>query len=90
LILRIVNRGLDPAAYERLRARTDIDRSHPLGLIMHGASEQDGVIHVAQVWDEPHYAERYDRETVGPALAELGLPLEADIQVFVLRHLVTP
>jgi hypothetical protein len=90
MILRIISRGLTPEVYESLRARTDIDHKHPLGLIMHGASQTDGLIMVAQVWEEEHYAERFDEEVLNPALKELELPLQADIKVFELRHLVTP
>ncbi len=90
MILRIISRGLKPEIYEALRVRTDIDRVHPLGLIMHGASETDRGIVVAQVWEDSQYAERFDEDVLRPALEELELPLVADVQVFELRHLVTP
>ncbi len=90
MILRIVSRGLNPEVYEQLRARTDIDRRHPLGLIMHGATETDGLIMVAQVWEDARYAERFDEDVLRPALEQLELPLEADVKVFELHHLVTP
>jgi hypothetical protein len=90
MILRIVSRGLTPDVYESLRARTDIDHKHPLGLIMHGASQTDGLMMVAQVWEEAQYAERFDEDILIPALEELELPLQADVKIFELRHLVTP
>ena len=90
MILRIINRGLTPALYEALREELDIDRSHPLGLIMHGASEIEGVMQVAQIWDSEEYARRFDEEFLRPALEALGAPLEAEITVFELQHLVTP
>jgi hypothetical protein len=90
VILRIIERGLSAADYERLRDRLDIDRNHPLGMIMHGASEVDGLIHVAQVWEGASYARSFDEEVLRPALEALGLPLQADIKVFKLNHLVTP
>ena len=41
-ILRIVSRGVDRKTYEAMRSMLDIDRNHPLGLIMHGVSERTG------------------------------------------------
>ena len=89
-ILRIVNRGLDRDTYETLRRMLDIDRQHPLGLIMHGASEVDGTMQVAQVWDAEEYARSFDEERLKPVLEAVDAPLTADMKVFELEHLVTP
>jgi hypothetical protein len=90
MILRIVNRGLDRETYDALRLKLDIDHRHPLGLIMHGAVEVDGGMRVAQVWESEWYARRFDEDTLAPALEAVGAPLEADVAVFQLEHLVTP
>lgn len=90
MILRIMNRGMNRETYEALRAELDIDREHPLGLIMHGASEEDGVIQVAQIWDSEVYARRFDEDVLIPALEAHGVQLEAETTVFELQHLVTP
>jgi hypothetical protein len=89
-ILRIMNRGLDRDTYETLRAMLDIDRQHPLGLIMHGASEVDGTMQVAQIWDSEEYARRFDEEILKPLLEAVDAPLEAEMISFELEHLVTP
>ncbi len=89
-ILRIINRGLDRQTYETMRAMLDIDRQHPLGLIMHGASEVDGMMQVAQIWDSEEYAQRFDEELLEPILQAVGASREAEIRVFELEHLVTP
>jgi hypothetical protein len=49
-ILRISKRQAGRELYEAVAAKLDIDHNHPLGLIMHGAVEVDGVMQVAQVW----------------------------------------
>jgi hypothetical protein len=90
MILRIMNRGLSRETYDALRVELDIDRNHPLGLIMHGASEENGVIQVAQIWESAEYARRFDEDILAPALRAHRAPLEAEIQVFELQHLVTP
>jgi hypothetical protein len=89
-ILRIVSRGLDRKTYDTMRAMMDIDRKHPLGLIMHGVSEKDGVMQVAQIWDSEEYAQRFDEELLAPVLQAVGAPLDAEVASFELEDLVTP
>ena len=90
MILRIIDRGLDRATYETLRVALDIDHRHPVGLIMHGATEIDGTMRVAQIWESEWYAARFDEEILAPALADAGVSGDPEIAVFHLEHLVTP
>jgi len=89
-ILRVVSRGLDRQTYETMRKMLDIDHKHPLGLIMHGATEVNGAMVVAQIWDSAEYARQFDEELLRPVLEAVRVPLRADITVFELEHLVTP
>jgi hypothetical protein len=89
-ILRIMNRGVDRELYNAVGITLDLDHDHPLGLIMHGASEVDGTMLVAQVWDSEEYARRFDEERLKPALQAAGAPLHAEVATFELQHLVTP
>jgi hypothetical protein len=89
-ILRIVSRGLDRKTYDTMRGMMDIDRKHPLGLIMHGVSEKDGVMQVAQIWDSEEYAQRFDEDLLAPVLQAVGAPLDAEVASFELEDLVTP
>jgi hypothetical protein len=88
-ILRIVNRGLDRETYEALCAILEVDWGHPLGLIVHGASEVGGTMRVVQVWGSEEYARRFDEEQLKLALQAVGAPLHAEVAVFELHHLVT-
>ncbi len=90
MLLRIIDRGMDRATYNALRARLDIDHRHPLGLILHGATEIEGTMRVAQIWESEWYAQRFDEDILGPALRELGISGDADVDVYPLEHLVTP
>jgi hypothetical protein len=92
MILRLVKRYPSWDMYNAVNAVLDVDHKHPLGLIMHGAaeSESDGMFQLAQVWDSDEYAWRFDEEHLKPALEAVGAPLEAEITVMELRHLVTP
>ena len=65
MVLRIVDRGMDRSTYEELRARLDIDHHHPLGLILHGATEVEGTMRVAQIWESDWYAKRFDEDVLG-------------------------
>jgi hypothetical protein len=89
-ILRIVNRGVDRETYGAMRAMLDIDHKHPLGLIMHGVSEVNGTMQVAQVWESEEYARRFDEDLLKPVIETLDAPRDAEITVFNLEHLVTP
>ena len=89
-ILRIINRGVGWETYHAINAKVDIEHRHPLGLIMHGASEVGGTVQIAQVWDSEEYARRYDEEILKPALKLAGAPIDAEIYTFELLHLVTP
>jgi hypothetical protein len=90
MILRIIDRRLDRGTYDELRLELDIDNQHPLGLIMHGATEVDGLMRIAQIWESDWYAKRFDEEILAPALEAVGAPLDAQIAVYQLEHLVTP
>lgn len=90
MILRIIDRGMDRETYDALRIQLDIDHQHPLGLIMHGATEVDGVMRVAQIWESDWYATRFDEDILAPALEEIGASSDAEVAVYQLEHLVTP
>jgi hypothetical protein len=89
-ILRITRRHVDREMYDAISESVDIDHEHPLGLIMHGAIEAGGTVQIAQVWDSEEHARRFDEEQLRPALKAVGAPLDADVTVFELHHLVTP
>jgi hypothetical protein len=85
-ILRIIRGPATQGMYDTLSAGIKPDTEHPLGLIMRGASEVGGVIHVAQVW---HSERRFDDE-LAPLLREVGAQPATEDMIFELHHLVTP
>jgi hypothetical protein len=89
-ILRIAKGRGDSSLYDAVIARMDLNRRHPIGLIMHGAVEIGGAMQIAQVWDSEEYARRFEEEELKPALEAVGAPLDAEVTVFELHHLVTP
>jgi hypothetical protein len=89
-ILRLVRRpdGLD--VYRAVVEELQLHSRHPVGLIMHGASEVDGKTQIAQVWESIEYAERFEEEVLAPALRAAGASLDAEVTVLELHDLVTP
>jgi hypothetical protein len=81
---------MDRSTYDALRERLDIDHKHPLGLILHGVTEVDGNMRVAQIWESDWYARRFDEDVLGPALEDVGVPGAPEVTVYQLEHLVTP
>jgi hypothetical protein len=81
-----VTRDEYDAVIASMRLRTE----HPLGLIMHGVSEVDGELQVAQVWDGPEYAQRYEQEILAPALQSNGVSTAEQVATIELHDLVTP
>jgi hypothetical protein len=57
---------------------------------MHGATKVKDTIEIVQVWESADYARRYDDEILRPALEAVAAPMDAEIAVFELHHLVTP
>ena len=45
---------------------------------------------IVQVWESADYARHYDDEILRPALKAVNAPMDAEIAVFELHHLVTP
>jgi len=89
-ILRLSRRRAGRALYDAAAAKLDIEHTHPLGLILHGAIEADGVVQVAQVWESEEYQRCFEEEHLNPVLEEVGAPLDAEVATFELQHLVTP
>ncbi|HEY0515698.1 MAG TPA: hypothetical protein VGD00_01140 [Solirubrobacteraceae bacterium] len=90
-VLRLVRRVVAEDVYDRVVADMQLHSEHPLGLIMHGASRVDGEAQIAQVWDSYEYAERFEKEILGPALRAAGIEEDdAQVTILELHDLVTP
>jgi hypothetical protein len=89
-VLRLARYQLSRDVYDAVAAVMQLHTVHPLGLIMHGASEVEGEVQVAQVWDGREYAERYEEEVLAPALRAKGVEAAAEVTIIELHDLVTP
>ena len=89
-VLRIVTRQMSREMYRAIHTGAEINRDHPVGLILHGASKVEETMQITQVWDSEEYARRFDEERLRPALQAVGAPLQSTVRVYQLDHLVTP
>jgi hypothetical protein len=88
-ILRIIRGPAGRDTYDTLNAAMQLDTKHPPGLIMHGASEVEGAMQVAQVWETESHMRRFDEELERLRI-QAGAPPATEDTVFELHHLVTP
>ncbi len=89
-VLRLARYRVSREAYDAVMASMRLHTQHPIGLIMHGVSEVDGELQVAQVWDGPEYVHRYEQETLTPALQANGVSAAEQVMMIDLEDLVTP
>jgi hypothetical protein len=89
-VLRLVRYPLGREAYDAVASSMRLHTEHPLGLIMHGASEIDGEMQLAQIWDAAEYAERFERDVLEPALVANGITERGETTIIELHDLVTP
>lgn len=65
--------------YEKVAASLDRDQSAD-GLIVHTASEHDGRVWVVDIWESKEQAERWERDTLRPAIeAAMGRSAPPDM-----------
>ena len=58
--------------YDRVNEQITND---PEGLILHASSETDGGVLIVDVWDSKEANERFERETLLPALERTGFEI---------------
>lgn len=63
----MANRAMEEAVSTEL----DIDRNPPAGLIVHTASETDGVITIVDVWESRKQFDDFDAERLRPAVGKV-------------------
>jgi hypothetical protein len=89
-VLRLARYRVTREQYDAVMSSMRLHTRHPLGLIMHGVSEVDGELQIAQVWDEAGYAHSYEQEILRPALEANGVGEAEQVTTIELNDLVTP
>jgi hypothetical protein len=71
-VLRIVQPPMiTPELYDRVNATMGAEESPPDGLLMHSAGIVGDVFQIVDVWESTEHAQRFDRDRLGPAMAEV-------------------
>jgi hypothetical protein len=60
-----------PEEYDQVNAEIGAD---PPGLILHTASVHGGTMRIIDVWESKEAYERFERETLMPAMERIGVP----------------
>ncbi len=91
-MLRVVSGHIEEReAYETVVRGIRLHTEHPVGLLMHALGRRPDRIEIVQVWYSREYAERFDEETLIPALLAAGVdPGRRQITWTDLEDLVTP
>lgn len=89
-VLRLARWPVGQDVYDTVIERMRLHTEHPLGLILHSASEVDGELQVTQVWDSLEYALRFEEEILAPALVASGVTRPSQVRLVELHDLVTP
>lgn len=61
----------DRAMEEAVATELDVDHNPPAGLIIHTASETDGVITIVDVWESRKLFEDFEAQRLGPAVGKV-------------------
>jgi hypothetical protein len=82
---------IDRAAHRAVKDAIDLDRNHPLGLMLHAAGEVDGRWQIVSVWEAREYAEQFDRE-FGPTIERfIGAGFDQfQVTGYEVEYLLTP
>lgn len=81
-ILALFTGTMSKAQYEALRKEANWENDQPQGGIFHAASfDEEGLIHVADVWESAEEMGAFVEQRLGPALSRLGIT-PPDVSVF--------
>lgn len=82
-------KGWTPEQYDALIAKMDLGGKSAPGVLFHWAAPIDGGMRAVDVYESREAADRLVQEKVGPAAAELGLPLP-EIAEYEVHAILTP
>lgn len=82
--------GIDAEKYEEIRKLAKWDTDTPKGLLLHIASFADGNAHMVDVWDSPDDFQRFVAERIMPAVQQLGIAGQPDVQIYPTHAILNP
>jgi hypothetical protein len=96
-IVRIVSpREVTFDMYQQVDAKLQEQSDPPEGLIVHTASVVDGKLKIVDVWESEEHAQRFGRERLGPAIAEVAgeemaaPPDPEQVEIYEIKSMILP
>lgn len=82
--------GGTPEHYEALRKRVKWDSNLAKGGVFHAASYDGKALRLTDVWESVEDMNNFVNNRLMPAVAELGIPGQPEVEVFPLQAYVAP
>jgi hypothetical protein len=82
--------GVTADQYEQAREKVGWDRDVPDGARFHVVWFSDGGANVLDVWECAETFQAFSEQRLGPAVAELGIQGQPDVQFFPLHAVFAP
>jgi hypothetical protein len=82
--------GVTPEQYEQIRATANWEGDLPDGAMFHVAAFTDGGMRIFDVWASAEAFQTFFSERVMPAIQEVGLTGEPEVELLPVHALFTP
>lgn len=76
--------------YEQARAKVGWDRNTAEGAKLHISAFGDDGLHVTDIWDSEQTFNSFMEQRLAPAIAEIGIPGQPDVQFLPLQGIFAP
>lgn len=82
ILVIFTGEGFTKEMYEKLRPEVNWEKDNPAGGIFHVASfDEDGNLHVADVWDSAEEMDEFVKNRLAPAMQKFNIPMPK-VEVF--------
>lgn len=80
-------KGLKKDMYEKLRKEVDWEHKQPGGLLFHSAAfDDDGDIHVADLWESPRHMDEFFQARLIPVMEKAGFPTPEGVEIYEVHN----
>lgn len=89
-IMQMHWREATPDQYDQAREKVGWDRDIPTGAKLHISGFSDDGLHVLDVWESEQAFNTFMEQRLGPAIAEVGIQGQPEVQFFPLHGVFAP
>jgi hypothetical protein len=90
VVMQMHWREISPDEYERVREMAGWERDVPDGVKLHISAFGDDGLHVLDVWESADHFQSFMQSHVMPAVQEVGIAGEPEVQFFPLQGVFAP